>query len=597
MSSSNGDDGGQVVEYEYQEEYVRNSRGMRLFSCRWLPKSASPKALVFLCHGYAVECSVTMRGTGERLAAAGYGVYGLDYEGHGRSEGLQGYVPEFDSLVADCDAFFVSKATGSSRRFLLGESMGGAVALLLHRARPDFWTGAVLVAPMCKIADDMRPHPVVVNILKAMTNIIPTWKIVPTNDVIDFAYKTQEKRDEIRTNPYCYKGKPRLKTAYELLKVSLHLEANLLHQVTLPFLIVHGGADKVTDPSVSELLHRSAASQDKTLKLYPGMWHALTSGESPDNIQAVFQDIIAWLDHRSTEEEPSPSEAEQKARHDDLHLLHANKTAARSGTKARASSGPPPPFLQTEEAEEEEEEEEEREWSGSEEEEEEQEWAGGNGAARGEDSGADAGEDLSGWKRKWPRPRELFVCNLPRRCGAEDLLELFRPHGTVLSVEIKRNGETGISRGCAFVTMRSLAEARAAVEALDGFDMDGREVFVKVASHVISNRKNVKLPHITPMKDHIFESPHKIYVGNLAWSVQPHDLRELFAQCGTVVSTRLLSDRKGGRNRVYGFLSFSSAEELQAALKLDRTVFHGRDILVKEAHLERQTHGAVKDYS
>ena len=93
-------------------------------------------------------------------------------------------------------------------------------------------------------------------------------------------------------------------------------------QVSLPFLIVHGGADKVTDPSVSELLYRSAASQDKTLKLYPGMWHALTSGESPDNIHTVFQDIIAWLDHRSsddTDQQELLSEVEQKARHDEQH--------------------------------------------------------------------------------------------------------------------------------------------------------------------------------------------------------------------------------------------------------------------------------------
>ena len=92
--------------------------------------------------------------------------------------------------------------------------------------------------------------------------------------------------------------------------------------MSLPFLIVHGGADKVTDPSVSELLHRSAASQDKTLKLYPGMWHALTSGESSDNIHAVFLDIIAWLDHRSsddTDQQELLSEVEQKARHDEQH--------------------------------------------------------------------------------------------------------------------------------------------------------------------------------------------------------------------------------------------------------------------------------------
>jgi len=96
--------------------------------------------------------------------------------------------------------------------------------------------------------------------------------------------------------------------------------------VSLPFLSVHGGADKVTDPSVSELLYQSAASQDKTLKLYPGMWHALTSGESPNNIRTVFQDIIAWLDHRSISMEDLPAEVEQKARHDDHHHHAAGNT-------------------------------------------------------------------------------------------------------------------------------------------------------------------------------------------------------------------------------------------------------------------------------
>lgn len=33
----------------------------------------------------------------------------------------------------------------------MGESMGGAMALRLHRKKPDYWDGAVLVAPMCKV--------------------------------------------------------------------------------------------------------------------------------------------------------------------------------------------------------------------------------------------------------------------------------------------------------------------------------------------------------------------------------------------------------------------------------------------------------------
>jgi acylglycerol lipase len=35
--------------------------------------------------------------------------------------------------------------------FLFGESMGGAVALMIHLKQPDAWNGAILVAPMCKV--------------------------------------------------------------------------------------------------------------------------------------------------------------------------------------------------------------------------------------------------------------------------------------------------------------------------------------------------------------------------------------------------------------------------------------------------------------
>ncbi|XP_015699009.2 caffeoylshikimate esterase-like [Oryza brachyantha] len=307
--SSSSDEG-----YLYSEDSVVNSRGMRLFTCSWIP--TKPRGVVCLCHGYAVECSVTMRGTAERLARAGYAVYGIDYEGHGHSDGLQGYVPDMDALVRDCDAFFAAVAASFPRRFLLGESMGGAVALLLHRMRPVFWTGAILVAPMCKIAEEMRPHPVVVSVLKMMTSIIPTWRVVPTNDVIDLAYRMQWKRDEIRGNPLCYKDRPRLKTAYELLRVSLLLESSILPQVSLPFLLLHGAADRVTDPSVSDLLFRSASSADKTFNLYPGMWHALTSGELPDNIDAVFCDIVHWLHQRSDSETETETETQLKAKHD-----------------------------------------------------------------------------------------------------------------------------------------------------------------------------------------------------------------------------------------------------------------------------------------
>ncbi|GJN32017.1 hypothetical protein PR202_gb20484 [Eleusine coracana subsp. coracana] len=289
------------MEVEYHEEYVRNSRGVQLFTCGWLPAGTSPKALVFLCHGYGMECSGFMKECGVRLAAAGYGVFGMDYEGHGKSMGARCYIRSFRRLVDDCYCFFKSVSEleeyRNKSRFLYGESMGGAVALMLHQKDPAFWDGAVLVAPMCKISENVKPHPLVITLLTQVEDVIPKWKIVPTKDVIDAAFKDPVKREKIRRNNLIYQDKPRLKTALEMLRTSMYIEDSL-SQVKLPFFVLHGEADTVTDPEVSRALYERAASTDKTIKLYPGMWHGLTAGE-PENVEAIFCDIVAWLNERS----------------------------------------------------------------------------------------------------------------------------------------------------------------------------------------------------------------------------------------------------------------------------------------------------------
>ncbi|XP_047044428.1 caffeoylshikimate esterase-like [Lolium rigidum] len=294
------------MDVEYHEEYVMNPRGVQLFTCGWLPASSSPKALVFLCHGYGMECRwehcYFLSACGVKLAAAGFGVFGIDYEGHGKSTGARCYIQKFDHLVADCDRFFKSicdmEEYRRKSRFLYGESMGGAVALLLHRKDPTFWDGAVLAAPMCKISEKVKPHPVVVTLLTQVEELIPTWKIVPTKDVIDSAFKDPVKREKIRKNKLIYQDKPRLKTALELLRTSMDVEDSL-SEVKMPFFILHGKADTVTDPEVSQALYERAASADKTIKLYPGMWHGLTAGEPDENVELVFADIVAWLKERS----------------------------------------------------------------------------------------------------------------------------------------------------------------------------------------------------------------------------------------------------------------------------------------------------------
>lgn len=95
---------------------------------------------------------------------------------------------------------------------------------------------------------------------------------------------------------------------------------------------------------------------------------------------------------------------------------------------------------------------------------------------------------------------------------------------------------------------------------------------VRFSVHMNSKRRNSFATSSTPVKSLIYESPHKLYVGNLAWAVQPEELRNHFSQFGTVTSARVLHDRKAGTTRAYGFLSFSSAADRDSAMSLDGTV-------------------------
>lgn len=185
------------------------------------------------------------------------------------------------------------------------------------------------------------------------------------------------------------------------------------------------------------------------------------------------------------------------------------------------------------------------------------------------------------WKTR-TRACELYVCNLPTSCGLAELLEMVKPFGTVLSIEISRNAETGVSRGCGFVTMSSVNAAKVAIAALDGSDLGGREMRVRFSVDMNPKRRNPEALNSAPKKEIVYESPHKLYVGNLPRDVKPESLRNHFSQFGTLVSARVLHDRKAGKNRCYGFLSFSSAAERDAAMSLNGTGFLGRTIVVRE---------------
>lgn len=77
--------------------------------------------------------------------------------------------------------------------------------------------------------------------------------------------------------------------------------------------------------------------------------------------------------------------------------------------------------------------------------------------------------------------RELYVGSIPFETSEEDLVRLFSVCGTVQSVHIITDKISGKSRGCGYVKMTSVEEARDAINSLDGALLDNRKITVAEA--------------------------------------------------------------------------------------------------------------------
>lgn len=167
---------------------------------------------------------------------------------------------------------------------------------------------------------------------------------------------------------------------------------------------------------------------------------------------------------------------------------------------------------------------------------------------------------------------KLYFGNLPYHCDSAQLAGIVQQYGNPELVEVLYNRETGKSRGFAFVTMSSVEDCNAVIENLDGIEYGGRYLRVNFA-----DKPRTREP-LFP------ETEHKLFVGNLSWSVTSDSLYQAFQEYGSVVGARVLYDGETGKSRGYGFVCYSTRSEMENALaSLNGVELEGRAIRVSLA--------------
>lgn len=270
------------------------ARSDNLFTQSWTPVSAKIRGLVVLMHGLN-EHSGRYNDFAKELNANGFKVYGMDWIGHGGSDGLHGYVHSLDYAVDDLKSFLDKILTENPGFpcFCFGHSTGAAIVL---KAMMDPEVGArvsgvVLTSPAVGIQPS---HPLVVILAPVLSFLLPTFQLNSANKKGMPVSRDPDALVAKYSDPLVYTGSVRVRTGYEILRTTAYLQQNL-KRLRIPFLVLHGAADTVTDPAASQRLHEEASSTDKTIQLLEGFLHDLLI--EPER-EEIMKDIVDWFNCR-----------------------------------------------------------------------------------------------------------------------------------------------------------------------------------------------------------------------------------------------------------------------------------------------------------
>lgn len=269
---------------------LTSADGVALVGRSWEPGTA-PKAAMILVHGLK-DHGRRYDGTARRLAGRGYAVYAFDLRGHGRSGGVRAWVRRFHDYMSDLKLVHaeVHRRHPTIPLFLFGHSMGGTISTLHSAEASPGVSGLVLSAAALRPGASVSR--VTIAFTKFLGRIAPRAALFKTLNS-DFS-RDPRVVEAMNVDPLILQGPAPIRTAAELLR-GMGEVSKKMARLDVPLLILHGTADRLTNPEGSRQLLERASSVDKTLKLYPGLYHDLL--HEPEH-EVVVSEIVQWLDSR-----------------------------------------------------------------------------------------------------------------------------------------------------------------------------------------------------------------------------------------------------------------------------------------------------------
>lgn len=260
----------------------------------WKTPGTAVRAAIVLVHGIH-DHPGRYTGLAQALAAKGVAVYAFDHRGHGASGGARQRVDSAAQLVDDTERVLAeaAKRNPGVPLFVYGHSMGGLVAAHLaaqDAAKPRL-AGVVLSSAALALPPSASggAH-AVVGTLSLLAPELPL-EAVDDQQIV----REPSAREALARDSAIQRAKVPARTIDAILDGVIALQP-LLPAITVPVLVLHGGADQVTPPEGSRKLAQQVGSKDKKLVIFEPALHSLL--QEPEG-QAVLDEIVAFVDARA----------------------------------------------------------------------------------------------------------------------------------------------------------------------------------------------------------------------------------------------------------------------------------------------------------
>ncbi len=272
---------------QYSDGRFKGHDGLDLYYQFWVPEEI-PKAILLVVHGFG-EHGGRYRNLVDYFLPRGYGICTYDQRGHGKSDGFRAYADRFSDFVDDLEIFrelVLSRHPGVPL-FLVGHSTGGTISAAYSVSHKNGFSGLVLSGALLSPPSDVPA--VTIFAARLLSRFAPRTGLYKLD--ADAVSSDRGVVGAYVRDPLVYQGKVRARIGVELMDAMVMIRRRV-SEIRLPVLIMHGAADRLSDPEGSHFLHSGAGSADKTLKLYPGFYHEIFN--EPGR-QQVFEDMDAWL--------------------------------------------------------------------------------------------------------------------------------------------------------------------------------------------------------------------------------------------------------------------------------------------------------------